>query len=72
MCTAGVVLVALGPQLGQNGMARRGHRHVGAEHRAVPHIDVGVIHQGQVEVGVDIFAEVDKLAPKLACSGGSM
>ena len=31
---------------------------VGAEHGVISHINVGVIHYGEVEVGIHVFAEM--------------
>ena len=64
-----VVLIVPLPQRAEQGMPCRGKDHVGRKHGVVPHIDVGVVHQGQVEVGVDVAAEVDVTAPKVGMQG---
>ena len=56
-----VVLGLPGPQLRVHRVGAGADGDVGAEHDAVAHIDVGVVHQRQVEVGVDVFAEMHVL-----------
>ena len=54
---------------GLSGPQRRVHRvgagaehHVWPEQHIVPHINIGVIHQGQAEIGIDIVAEMHVFA----------
>ena len=51
-------------------MARRGNHHIGAQLGVVPHVDVGVVHQGDVEVAVDVLAEVDVVPAPVGVEGG--
>ena len=34
------------------------YRHIRAEHGIVPHINVGIIYQRQVEIGIDAMTEM--------------
>ena len=45
------------PFLRQEGMIRRHKRYVGTEADVVADIDAGVVHDGEVEVGEEIFAD---------------
>ena len=53
-----IVLQSLFAQSGQNGVRSRGNCDVGGDHGHVADVDVGVIHEGEVEVGVHLFPEV--------------
>ena len=53
-----IVLVCLLTQFEQNGVSRRGDDDAGAEHGIVAHVNVGVVHAGQVVVCVCVVAEV--------------
>ena len=65
-----IVLIYFLPQRGLNGMSRRRHGDVGAEHRVVAHIDRRVVHESQVEIGVDVFAEADEFPRPVGVEGG--
>lgn len=39
-------------------MARRSDRHVRSEHSAVSHINMRIVHHGQIEIGIDVLAEM--------------
>ena len=42
---------------------------VGADQRVIPHVDMGVIHTGQVEIGVDEIAEMAVLPAPVGMEG---
>ena len=66
----GVVLETSRPELGVDGMAGGGDCDVGGEKGVVTHVDVGVVHHGQIEVGVDVVAEMDVFAAPVGVKGG--
>ena len=58
----GIVLIALFTQFGQDGMTGGSDRYIGTEHGVIAYVNVGIIYHGQVEVSVDIFAEMDMMS----------
>ena len=64
-----VVFDAKAPQRGGNGVPGGGEGHMGCEQGVAAHIDVGVIHAGQAEVGVDPIPEVDMVAAPVGIEG---
>ena len=50
-------------------MTGGGHGDVGAEHGVIAHIDVGIVHQGQTEIGIDVAAEVDMMTAHVGVQG---
>lgn len=58
-----VELGGLAAKLRINRMAGGGHRHIRPEHHAVADVNVRVVHQRQVEVGVHVAAEMGVFPP---------
>ena len=65
-----VELGHLPAEAGFHRMAGGGDGDIGTEHHIAAHVDVGVVHQGQVKVGVDVVPKVGVSAP-VARRGGS-
>ena len=45
-----IILIDQLPQLGQYGMPGSGNGYIGAEHRIIAHINMGIIHQCQIKI----------------------
>ena len=65
----GIILHPLSAKVWLNGMTCGCHRYTGAKHGAVAHIDMGVVHQCQIEIGIDILAKMDISAAEIAVKG---
>ena len=64
-----VVLDAILPQRGGDGVPRGGQGYMGGEHGVAAHIDVGVVHTGQAEVGVDPVPKMDMVTAPVGVKG---
>ena len=62
-------MIYLFPELRQNGMPRRGESHIRAEHGLIPHVNMGVVHHGQIEIGVNAIAPVAVPAAEIGVKG---
>ena len=57
------------PELRQNGVSGGGYNDVGPEHGVIAHINMRIIHARQVEIRVDVCAEVDVPAAEVGVEG---
>ena len=60
-----IELIKFFAQFGQNGVSRRGKRHIRSEHRVIADVYVRVIHKRQIEVCVNILSEMDVSAAEI-------
>ena len=50
-------------------MGSGAERHVRSHHHMILHINMGIIHHGQIEIHIDILAEMDKSAAPVGVHG---
>ncbi len=65
-----VVLVGLFAQFGQDGVSGGGNGDVRAKHRIIADVDMGIVHTGQVIVGIDHLAEMTVMTAEVGIEGG--
>lgn len=53
-----IIRICLLPQFRQDGVPGTGEGNMGTDHRIVSDVDMGVVHAGQPEIGIDVAAEM--------------
>ena len=51
-------------------MRGSGDGHIGADHGVVPDIDMGIVHTGQMVVGIDHLPEMTVVSAEVGVEGG--
>lgn len=60
-----IILIALFAQSWINRMSRSYQRHVWPEHGAITHVNMGIIHQGQIKISIDTTAKMNMRPTKV-------
>lgn len=65
----GVILICLLAQRGQDGVRRRCNDHIRRKHGIIADIDMRIIHQREIEIGIDMPAEMYMLSAEIGMQG---
>lgn len=58
-----VILGRFFPQSGEDGMGSGSDGYIGTDHHRIPDPDMGIVHQCQVKVGVNVMSKVGIASP---------
>ena len=65
----GIILICLLVQRGQDGVCRRCNDHIRRKHGIIADIDMRIIHQREIEIGIDMLAEMYMLSAEIGMQG---